>query len=126
MIFFFKIYSSAKQLLIRVRSIKFALDVEEPLYCSLSVHDVQTKQKLTEDFNFDLNSKDLKNVWGNSSNLNTNALRCCISLLNSHNRLSTYLIIRVYRHLSAEPIEGKSSKKSVRKKKKECSIFSEN
>lgn len=98
-------------MVIKCSQLEFVNSHKEPFYLSLSLHDIQTKQKLTEDFNFELNDKEFQNLWHNSPNPITSTEKCSIPLLVTHNRLATFVIIRIYRHIIIDP--DKVNKKGV-------------
>lgn len=45
-------------MLIKVGNISFALGEFEPFFCSLALYNIETKQKLSENFYFDTNNND--------------------------------------------------------------------
>ena len=88
--------------------------IEEPFYCIIALHDIKTKVKLTEDFTFELNRKELSELWYSAPNGVTSSKHAIFPLSNSHNRLATYLVIRIEKLYSGD-IEreiSKASKKS--------------
>ena len=104
------LFTSSNQLLIEWQSVSFPSATEEPLYCTISLHDVQEQKKLTEDFKFQLDTPELQSIFHQEVNAMTGATRCSIPLLHTHNRLSTFLIIRVDKHLSSDTDANKSKK----------------
>jgi len=48
--------SSSTQLLFEAKDLKFQLGEIEPFFCTLALYDLKSKKKLTEDFQFDVNT----------------------------------------------------------------------
>ncbi|KAN0034357.1 hypothetical protein ACTFIV_000860 [Dictyostelium citrinum] len=92
------------ELLCEVQDLKFSLDVE-PFFCSLYIVDLDKKERITESFNFHLNSKslleslkineDLLSGWSNQK-------KCKFNLNKYHPNI--YFILRVH-HIFRGDIE---------------------
>ncbi|EGC37649.1 hypothetical protein DICPUDRAFT_149722 [Dictyostelium purpureum] len=119
---------SGLELLCEVQDLKFSLEIE-PFFCSLYIVDLDKKERITESFNFHLNSKplldslkinseDLLNNWSNQK-------KCKFNLNKYHPNM--YFILRIY-HIFRGDIEKDTKpyyKDYVKDKKKSDALLSQ-
>jgi hypothetical protein len=116
-------YAGMSGLLIHVKELIFAAGLEEPYYCSLSVHDIKSKTRLCENFHFQTGRDEFLRLW-NQRHPFTSTLRCFVPLPTQMiaNNISIYIIIRIEKLISSD-IEKDFSKYSKRTVRLSFSFF---
>jgi hypothetical protein len=84
--------------LVECKQLEFQLGEIEPFYCSLALYDVKTKRKVSESFNFELNSSSLLHeleMLPNGSNLDRETTARGAIFTIPENAKAIYFILRV-------------------------------
>lgn len=116
-----------RRLLIECIELSFSCGIEEPYYCSLALHDIKQKQKLSESFHFHLNKDEFCKLFDDKSNHFASTRRCFVPITNQF-RENIYIIIRVDKLYSGDFDReiNRYSKKAVRFFPNKISFFAFN
>ena len=106
-------WSSASQhacrFLVSIHALRLSLGNIEPLYCTLTVFDLKSEQRCSEDFHFDLNDPSLLTgqmaVEGSFPDPLTLCKHAIFSLTDGHTHEQTVLALRVERVLQGDPAD---------------------